>query len=158
MHPAYGRARADAEARAAVCAIEYQEIAKDLTGAFSAVSRDVIRVQRELARRAADEEEEGEEEEEGVETGAAAAGGSEYAALATAVAELQKREAEKLALTVRLHQLRWNASQQAEVEATQEGLGEVIDAINELLRDVKISVLNQGTRNEEKDGNDIPRP
>ena len=138
-------ARASAEARAAVCMMEYQEIARDLTGAFNAVSQDVIRVRRELARRASEEQ----------EAGAAATDEGQYAVLAAAVTALQKKEAEKLALTVRLHQLRWNldAGQPAEMEAAQEDLGGVIDAINELLRETKILVLNDGTND-----NEIPRP
>ena len=61
----------------------------------------------------------------------------------------------KLRLTVRLHQLRWkpNPEHESEIESIQEGLGEIIESINELLRDVKIGVLQLS-----QSDNEIPRP
>ena len=130
--------RDDAEAVAAQRAMEYQEIASDLTGAFSAVSRDVICVQAEFQRRS----------EKGGEAG-------DFKALAASVRGIQEWEAKKLRLTVRLHQLRWkpNPEHESEIESIQEGLGEIIESINELLRDVKIGVLQLS-----QSDNEIPRP
>ena len=99
----FSSVRDDAEAVAAQRAMEYQEIASDLTGAFSAVSRDVIYVQAEFQRRS--------------EKGVRRATSRRLRPLFVAF----KNGRLKLRLTVRLHQLRWKLNPEHERDREHSG-------------------------------------
>lgn len=137
--PGNSRAKAEAEANMAVCTLDYQETTRELTGAFNAVSADIIRIQKEFQRRASE-----------LSVASANAPGSntdsgkkEYSALASSIASLQKLEAEKLGLTARMHQLRWRRgeSNPDDIQSAQERLAEIIETIQEVLLDVKLGSL-----------------